>query len=160
VKVVNSAWANGIMNRPDMSVAWINQCYTKGINPNFRTVSIEHEGLTGQAFTNAQFQATLALHKWLTRTFNIPVDRVHLVGHYMIDSVNRPYCPGGGFPWGRLLDELKGNTTSLPADPNVHFFPETGVYVNNDYGFLDYWNKNGGLAGLSATRSAQPVTTR
>lgn len=122
VKVANTAWANGIMNKPDTSVAWINQCYTKGINPNFRTISIEHEGLSGQAFTNAQFQATLALHKFLIKTFNIPIERIHLIGHYMIDSVNRPNCPGAGFPWGRLISELKGGSTSNLFDPNPKKF--------------------------------------
>jgi hypothetical protein len=43
------------------------------------------------------------------------------------------------------MAELKGNVTSQPPDPNAWTPPETGFEVNNDYGFLTYWQKNGGL---------------
>jgi N-acetylmuramoyl-L-alanine amidase len=76
------------------------RAYRKGINPNLRTVSLEHEGLSGQTFTEKQYQSTLAVHRFLMAQFNIPADRVYLNGHYQIDSVNRPNCPGSGFSVG------------------------------------------------------------
>ncbi|HHY13968.1 MAG TPA: S-layer homology domain-containing protein [Thermoanaerobacterales bacterium] len=34
------------------------------------------------------------------------MDEDHIIGHYRIDSVNRPNCPGNKFPWNRLFDDL------------------------------------------------------
>jgi hypothetical protein len=56
-----------------------------------------------------QYQATLWLHKQLIAKHGIPIDEGHIIGHYRIDSVNRPNCPGPGFPWQRLFSDLKGS---------------------------------------------------
>jgi hypothetical protein len=77
------------------------------INPNRLTVSIEHEGRTGEEFPEAQYQATLFVHKKIIQQFGIPIDRFHIIGHYQIDSLNRPMCPGTGFPWNRLIADLQ-----------------------------------------------------
>jgi hypothetical protein len=122
VRVKNAAWANGITNKSDVGVAWLQKALKQGINPNLLTVSIEHEGYSGQVMPDRQFQSTLKLHKFLITMFNIPVDREHIIAHAQIDSVNRPNCPGNAFPWGRLLAELKGNITSTPFDPNPDEF--------------------------------------
>jgi hypothetical protein len=117
------AWANGITNKSDVGVDWLQQALKQGINPNLLTVSIEHEGYSGQAMPEKQFQSTLKLHKFLIAQFNIPIDREHITGHYQYDDVNRHNCPGSGFPWGRLMVELAGNIVSQPAfDPNPKGF--------------------------------------
>jgi N-acetyl-anhydromuramyl-L-alanine amidase AmpD len=112
VKVDLSAWANGIVNKPDVALDWLTSAVARGININDMTVSIEHEGYTGQAFNEKQYQATLALHKWLIARFNIPVDSTHIIRHAQVDSVNRPNCPGAGFPMARLMTELSGKVTT------------------------------------------------
>ncbi|TGE35857.1 N-acetylmuramoyl-L-alanine amidase [Desulfosporosinus fructosivorans] len=101
------AWANGVANKPDWSLL------KSGVNPNHYTVSIEHEGESGDVMPEKQYQATLALHRWLIETLGIPVTRDNIIGHYRIDSVNKSNCPGAGFPWDRLSKDLKGEDDVL-----------------------------------------------
>ena len=98
VKDEDGSWANGAVNKPNWPLY-------DGANPNYYTISIEHEGFDG-SLTEAQYQATLWLHKQLVAKWGIPVDRDHIIGHYRIDSVNRPNCPGPKFPWDRLFADL------------------------------------------------------
>lgn len=107
VDLKNPAWANGGVNKP----AW--PLLIQGVNPNYYTVSIEHEGNSGDVMTEAQYLATLALHRWLIETLGIPVTRDNIIGHYRIDSVNKANCPGTGFPWDRLFKDLQGGNDVL-----------------------------------------------
>ena len=106
VKEGDKAWANGIVEKPNWNLY-------DGTNPNLYTISIEHEGMTGEGLTEAQYQATLFLHKELTQKYKIPIDTDHIIGHYRINSVRKANCPGTGFPWGRLLSELKGGPVTI-----------------------------------------------
>lgn len=99
VKDEDTSWHAGIVNRP----SW--QLYDK-TNPNQYTIGIEHEGFDGN-LTEVQYQSTLWLHRRLCSKWGIPVDRDHIIGHYRIDSVNRPNCPGPKFPWNRLFVDLQ-----------------------------------------------------
>jgi len=104
VKDEDTSWHAGIVNKPTWSLY-------DGSNPNFYTIGIEHEcypavGGDGN-LTEIQYQASLWLHKQLIDKYNIPIDRDHLIGHYQIDSKNRPNCPGKVFPWDRLISDLR-----------------------------------------------------
>jgi N-acetylmuramoyl-L-alanine amidase len=101
VKEGDKAWGNGVVNKPNWKLY-------DGTNPNLYTLSIEHEGQPRDIMPETQYQATLFLHKELTAKYGIPIDTDHIIGHYRIDSVNRPNCPGTGFPWDRLFKDLKG----------------------------------------------------
>ena len=119
VKDEYKAWHAGKMSKPDL-------IFYVGVNPNLYTIGREHEGYRGAGLdgdlTEAQYQATLALHKMLIAKHNIIVDRDHIIGHYRIDSVNRPNCPGPKFPWDRLFKDLspapkpQGPFVDVPAD--------------------------------------------
>ncbi|HEX2913988.1 MAG TPA: peptidoglycan recognition family protein [Chloroflexia bacterium] len=111
VKVEDAAWTNGIMESPDMSIPWLAECARRNINPNNRTIGIEHEGNTGNPFPEEQYKATLWLHRYLCSTYNISTDRQHIVGHYQITAHSRARCPGTGFPWQRLMQDL---ASSIP----------------------------------------------
>lgn len=100
VKDSDAAWGNGEVHKP----SW--PYLIAGVNPNSYTVSIEHEGVPTEPLTEPQYQASLWLHKQLIAKYAIPIDRDHIIGHYRIDSVNRPNCPGPKFPWGRLFADL------------------------------------------------------
>lgn len=102
VKEGDKAWHAGSVNKPNWSLY-------DGTNPNLYTLSIEHEGQSGEPLTEAQYQSSLFLHKELTLKYGIPIDTDHIIGHYRIDSVDRPNCPGSGFPWDRLFKDLKGD---------------------------------------------------
>ncbi|MDN5332206.1 MAG: N-acetylmuramoyl-L-alanine amidase [Tepidanaerobacteraceae bacterium] len=100
VKDENTAWHAGMVNRP----YW--QLYD-GTNPNYYTIGIEHEGFPNKDLTEAQYQASLSLHRLLIQRYDIPIDNEHIVGHYRIDSVRKANCPGPKFPWDRLFNDLR-----------------------------------------------------
>lgn len=59
--------------------------------------------------TEARYQFTLWLYGELLAKYPaIELDINHIIGHYRIDSVNKPNGPGAKFPWVRLLADLKG----------------------------------------------------
>ena len=100
VKDEDIAWHAGFVNKP----SWV---LYDGTNPNYYTIGIEHEALVGDSLTVEQYWATLRLHQMLIEKHNIPIDNNHIIGHYRIDSVNRPNDPGSKFPWNKLLNDLK-----------------------------------------------------
>ena len=103
VKDEDTAWANGGVNKPSWTLY-------DGTNPNRYTISIEHEGYGSNGgdgnLTEQQYKATLWLHRQLINKWNIPIDRNHIIGHFEIDKINRPNCPGKAFPWDRLMKDL------------------------------------------------------
>lgn len=113
VDLKDGAWGNGAMAKPDLSVPWIRECWEKGINPNLVTISIEHEGKHDlqrgifHQFTDEQYEADIRLVAWLHQEYGIPIDREHIVGHYQIDGVNRPYCPGPTYDFNRVIEGAK-----------------------------------------------------
>ncbi len=104
VNDADTAWASGIVSFPNWPLY-------DGSNPNYYTLSIEHEGYKDQGgdgnLTEIQYQASLWLHKLLIERHGLPVNRNTIIGHYRIDSVNRPNCPGPRFPWNRLFKDLE-----------------------------------------------------
>jgi N-acetyl-anhydromuramyl-L-alanine amidase AmpD len=98
----NTAWANGYIEGASVDLDLVLQ----GINPNYYSLSIEHEGQPGDTMPEEQYQATLWLHNYLINKYNIIIDNNHIIGHYRLDSVDRPNCPGSGFPWDRLFTDL------------------------------------------------------
>jgi N-acetyl-anhydromuramyl-L-alanine amidase AmpD len=110
VKDEDTAYAVGHLDHPTWSL--INKY---PINPNDWTISIEHEGYPEDGLTEPQYQATLWLHKYLIAKHGIPVDREHIVGHCVLDTVNRKDCPGDKFPWDRLFKDLGVNTPAPKA---------------------------------------------
>lgn len=106
VREADTAWHGGIVNQPSWAL------YEQmGFNPNRWTIGIEHEEYAGDGepgLTEVQYQASLWLHRQLTAKYSMPIDTEHIVGHYRIDSVDRPNCPGPNFPWDRLFRDLTG----------------------------------------------------
>lgn len=93
----DAPFANGLVNQPDAAVQKL-LAQTGNTNLNFVTVSIEHEGNSGDLLTTAQLDASAQLCAWLCERFGIPMDEDHILGHYEIDSVTRAGCPG----WNRV----------------------------------------------------------
>lgn len=99
VNVADTAWTCGLAVKPIWS-------RYDGSNPNYYTINIEHECISGGELTEEQYQSTLALHRLLIDQFDLLVNRDTLVGHGRIDTVNRPNDPGDRFPWDRLFKDL------------------------------------------------------
>lgn len=109
----DAAWANGInpakgadYYRSDLSVPWIADLYRMHVNANLVTISIEHEGLSGQELTTAQYQSSLALHADIFRRHNWPLEWGRIVAHAQVNRRDKPDCPGPAFPFARLYAEL------------------------------------------------------
>lgn len=107
----DTAWHGGIVKNPSWNL------YTQmGYNPNRWTIGIELEDYDGDGelgLTEPQYQALLWLVNKLTEQYGMPKDDEHVVGHYRVDSVDRPNCPGPDFPWSRLFADLRGE---VPMD--------------------------------------------
>ena len=95
----DTAWGNGIVQTP----TW--KLHRPGVNPNLRTISIEHEGESGEPWTEAMYAADVFLIRRAARRWNIPLDRDHLIGHCEIGG-HKPFCPGPGLDFDRLLRML------------------------------------------------------
>lgn len=87
----NTAWHAGQGWKPTWGL------FKWGVkNTNLYTIGIEHEGRSGQPWTNAMRNASAWLVAKLCLQWNIPCDRLHIIGHNEINSVNRATCPGTG----------------------------------------------------------------
>lgn len=135
----DAAWANGTVRNP----TW--KARIAGENPNLYTLSIEHEGrhvrdANGNIIsfwepTEAQYQASLALTRWLIEKYHIPVDADHLIPHSSIDSVDRAFCPGPGFPFDRLIADAASSEAPPPGwDPatEIQRLKDRGI-INSDH---------------------------
>ena len=119
IPIKEAAWCNGTSTSPSSNTYYGKALNTivkaKKTNANYYTVSIEHEGVlrqTGGALTEEQYQATLWLHKYIINEvkriygYLIPIDRNHITGHKWINPITKPFCPGGKFPFDRLIRDL------------------------------------------------------
>jgi N-acetyl-anhydromuramyl-L-alanine amidase AmpD len=124
VKDEDTAWASGLVVHPN----WL---LYDGTNPNYYVINIEHEGFQDQGgdgnLTEVQYQASLWLHKYLIAKHSLPITADTIIGHYRIDSVNRPNCPGPNFPWTRLFNDLKGVEEDMKASLDI---PDVKVVLN------------------------------
>lgn len=157
----DTAWANGRAESPDMAIGWLASAIKDRINPNRLTISIEHEGQSGQALSDEQYKSTLQLHRYLCDAYNIPADRQHITGHYSIDSLNKRGCPGAAFPWARLIGDLR-NGIPEPEAPPVQ--PGDFLMVNGHVlggGFYLFYKKYGSLRvlGLPLTEEYLNLST-
>ena len=106
VAEADTAWHAGAVRVPDWKLY-------KGSNPNRYTVGVELEGFS-EPPTDAQYSALAALLSDVCKRYGITPGPDTLIGHYRINSVDRPNCPGLTFPWQRLYSDLQaGDAPSL-----------------------------------------------
>lgn len=107
----DAAWGNGIIEPSATKAA--DPWWSKDLNPNLITISIEHvqpdsENATG--LTDVQSQASFQLITHICKRWNIPLRPADakggITGHYSIDPLNRLHCPGN-YPWNDLWKYLK-----------------------------------------------------
>jgi len=107
VSVNDSAWANGLSfdghrwicpHKHVVTPRW--ELIDPHHNPNTQTISIEHEGFSGNTPSAAQLAATVDLLRWLARQFPSLAPYRNgsaLIGHCDLDPVDKAFCPGKGF---------------------------------------------------------------
>lgn len=94
----NTAWHAGGASNPSWNLLKNNT------NPNLYTIGIEHEGFTGEAWSDAMYESCAELIATLAKKFSIPIDRNHIIGHNEINSIDRSRCPGNGMDFNKLIN--------------------------------------------------------
>ncbi|HET8600792.1 MAG TPA: peptidoglycan recognition family protein [Segeticoccus sp.] len=82
---------------------------------NMHSIGIEHEGKGGNAgwFTEAMYQNSADLVRYLAREYGIPVDRAHIIGHDQVPGILAGYTrgmhwdPGPYWDWEHYFDLLR-----------------------------------------------------
>jgi hypothetical protein len=71
---------------------------------NRMSIGIEHAGYAGDpdTWTNRMYRSSAKLSAYLSRRYNIPVDRRHFIGHREVPGVDKT-CPGSHFNWEKYL---------------------------------------------------------
>lgn len=122
VPINRAPWTQGRIQKPTAPII-----KAMGVNPNLYAVSIEFEGyviadeetsaikeyhgIKGN-LTPEQYAAGRWLHKHIQHEVErlyghrIALDAAHVIGHYQIDSIDKPVCPGPLFPWNQLYADL------------------------------------------------------
>ena len=96
VQEADTAYHAGIVVRP----SW--RLLEPGINPNFYTIGIEHEGQPQDLWPDEQYCASAALVREIAERWKIPLDRDHIIMHREIRASKS--CPGS-VEMNRLIQE-------------------------------------------------------
>ena len=93
-------------------------------NMNMHGINIEHEGMAAQGstwYTEAMYQSSATLVRWLAGKYHIPLDREHIIGH---DNVMRlpaakqaaqHWDPGPFWDWNHYMDLIQGKPDAWAA---------------------------------------------
>jgi N-acetyl-anhydromuramyl-L-alanine amidase AmpD len=96
VAEADTAFHAGVVAAPSWSAIRAN------VNPNFYTIGIEHEGLSTDAWPDAQVAASAALIAEISERWSIAIDGEHVIAHSAIRASAN--CPGSRWPRDRILD--------------------------------------------------------
>ena len=89
-------------------------------NPNKVTVGIECEGFSTKVsygdyvydsstpFPEPMVKSLVAVTRWSLEQHNIQANEDTVIGHFMLNSLNRAHDPGSAWPIQRILDEIRG----------------------------------------------------
>ena len=81
---------------------------------NQHAIGIEHEGYAHDGarwYTEAMYQSSAALVRWLTDTYGIPKDRSHIIGHYEVPDPSHAGWFGGSGHHHDPCDSWAGDPT-------------------------------------------------
>ena len=139
VPLDKAAWTQGVVKNPTHP-------YVKAhsrVNPNQYCISIECEGIwseTKGALTDKQLAVAAELTRYIVaevkRVYkvDIPIDREHMIGHYEINPVTRPHCPGEDFPFDRLIALARGEDAEPVQDEtaSLPYTVQCGAFASAD----------------------------
>lgn len=89
---------------------------------NCRSVTIEHEGVNQTTpWDEGMIRSTIRVQQWIIEEsarlgMPLTVDADLLVGHFQLDPIHRPYCPGPAWPKARILAALQGGGNVNPQE--------------------------------------------
>jgi N-acetylmuramoyl-L-alanine amidase len=84
-----------------------------GVNPNFYTIGIEHEGRPDDVWPGAQLKASAGLIGEIAARWNIPTDTLRLVRHQQIRASET--CPGSWLQMEKLIRQVPTAEVMHPA---------------------------------------------
>lgn len=129
VDIKEAAWANGTSTDPTKKNFYGNSSLeiirNRKTNANYYTISIEHEGFFKDghgALTPKQLEASIWLHKYIIKQvkeiygIDIPLDREHIIGHYQVDPLRKPNCPGYAFQFDSIINALKEEVVKVTLE--------------------------------------------
>jgi hypothetical protein len=137
VSVNDSAWCNGISSLPGNTGKWLTpsgkvttprwQGLRAGLNPNWYTVSMEHQGNPSDVWTAPMFATTVAIMKWLAPIKGVAwwQPGVNLIGHGDINPLDKPFCPGPHCDYQALA--LAANSRRMVATTDVPIYEVPAV---------------------------------
>jgi N-acetylmuramoyl-L-alanine amidase len=88
-----------------------------GVNPNFYTIGIEHEGRPDDVWPEAQLTASAGLIGEIVARWNIPADALHLVRHHQIRASKT--CPGNWLQMEELIQRVPNREAVHPAPMTI-----------------------------------------
>lgn len=96
----NTAWHTGVITDPSWSLIKKagNGVY---VNPNYYTIGIEHEGTVDTDWPDAMYESSSTLIAEISKRWDIPIDRNHIIGHHEIYAVKA--CPGHKVDFNKLI---------------------------------------------------------
>jgi N-acetyl-anhydromuramyl-L-alanine amidase AmpD len=129
VDIREAAWANGTSTDPNKNNYYgkssLKLVRDRKTNANYYTISIEHEGFYKNgygALTPKQLEASIWLHKHIIEEvkkiygIEILLDRNHIVGHYQIDPIRKPNCPGRAFQFDEIIQALREDVVTMALE--------------------------------------------
>jgi N-acetyl-anhydromuramyl-L-alanine amidase AmpD len=93
----------------DSDIAWHDACF------NSETIGIEHEGYVsdpGKWYTQAMYESSAKLTRWLADQYGIPLDKAHIMGHGEAPDCSDHTDPGSGWDWNKYMDLVKNGACS------------------------------------------------
>ncbi|GAB4084402.1 hypothetical protein GCM10028784_10320 [Myceligenerans cantabricum] len=107
---------------------------------NAHSIGIEHEGYAGTAgwYTEAMYQSSAELVRYLAEKYDIPLDRAHIIGHDQIPGILEGYTqnvhwdPGPYWDWDHYF-ELLGAPIGGDAAATADVSPGDVVEVRTGY---------------------------
>lgn len=98
-KAGKRAMANGVVENYDSSLLWLSNAVKNRVNPNYITVSIEHEAsyqemINHASMTDAQFTSSVELTANILRYCRLKATHESVAGHNQISGNKKFNCPG------------------------------------------------------------------
>jgi len=111
----DTAWHAGYVVGP----SW--RLIKPGVNPNYYTIGIEHEGTADTPWTDAMYQASAELIRDICHRWSVPFDRDRIIGHREIRADKS--CPGHQVDLGKLVEMAR---TGVVAPEAYNFCGQPG----------------------------------
>lgn len=144
----------------------------RNVNPNQYLIGVEHEGNTGEPWTDAMYKSNADLVRYCSKKHGFPINRYTVLGHFMIDYIDRRSCPGTGFDFdtffNKYLKKPKKKKEPAPKKKPDNLYrvykkgKQIGAYKKKDNAFNKWYNKNANkvtFRGKNITSQMEAIMT-